>query len=87
MTSFESLREEHKTFLMYGFIAETGLHPTKCQLVERHQGDDIIWLFERKEAMDHVMRATIKERDDEIMMLRQRLQNAQTKIAILEGKI
>jgi hypothetical protein len=86
LTSFKSLREEHKTFLMYGFIAETGLHPTQCELVERHSGEDIIWTFTRKHPVDQYVQALIKEKDDEIMMLRQRLQNAQTKIAILEGK-
>ncbi len=85
MTSFASLREEHKTFLMYGFVAETGLHPSKCELVERHDGNDVIWSFQKRGAVNQYMHALLKERDDEIKMLRERLAHANRELAKIKG--
>lgn len=89
----EAIREEHKTFLMYGFIAATGLHPTECQLVERREDDEIIWTFEKRTSLPTTLVSILKEKDvqlsqkdAEILALQQRLLNAQTTIAILKGK-
>jgi len=85
VTNKLKLRDEHKSFLMYGFIAETGLLPSACQLIERHTADDIIWIFEPKDELDHVLQEALRERDAEITLLRERLQHAQQQIARLKG--
>lgn len=38
-------RYEKLEMFALGFIAETGLHPSECELVEENQGNKIIWYF------------------------------------------
>lgn len=44
MMTEQKLRSEHQTFLLYGFLAETGLTPSKCMLVEkRTEKGEMFW--------------------------------------------
>lgn len=81
-----AIRAEHITFLMYGFLAETGLKPSKVQLVERVEEGKKIWTYERKHPVDVYVNALIKQKDDEIHMLRNLLKEAQGEIRHLRSK-
>lgn len=81
-----AIRAEHITFLMYGFLAETGLKPSATQLVERIEDDRKIWTYEKKHPVDVYIQALIKQKDDEIHMLRNLLKEAQGEIRHLRTK-
>ncbi len=74
------LRAEHITFLMYGFLAETNLAPTETQLVERREGGDVLWSYEKKQSIDNYMDGIVKLKEEEITRLRNR-------VAVLEQQL
>ncbi len=50
MMAEQRLRAEHMTFLLYGFVAETGLTPSQCMLVEeRNDKGQLHWGYVKRD--------------------------------------
>lgn len=81
-----AIRAEHITFLMYGFLAETGLPASQIQLCERVEQGQRIWTYERKHPVDVYVNAVIDKKEKEIVMLRRLLQEAQSEIRHIKGR-
>lgn len=81
------LREEHKTFLMYGFLAETGLRATDCKLIERRGEKEIGFYFARRNATDHEQIDQLQQRDAEIARLQGMVKYAESIIKELREEV
>lgn len=70
MMAEQRLRAEHMTFLFYGFIAETGLTPSECMLVEkRTEKGDMLWGYVKRHPGNEKFEVELLKRDAEIARL------------------
>lgn len=65
----QKIRMEHQQFLLYCFLAETGLTPSKTMIVEKRNGSETTWSFAKKHPSDEYTKALLDEKDAEIRRL------------------
>lgn len=83
----QNLSNEHRTFLLYGFMAVTdGLHPRDAILVEKHHENYVEFIFQkRKDKSDWEKEVVYKKMKEEIESLKAMCIHLQKQLSRLQS--